>query len=65
MGKPRTGKFELFKTSSKAEPWRWRLRAANGHIICQSEGYQTRSGCENGIQSMRATVPTAAVIDLT
>lgn len=29
------------------------LKAANGQIILTSEGYSAKSGCENGIESVR------------
>ena len=50
-------KFQLFR--DKAGQFRFRLRSRNGKIIAVSEGYQTRSGCENGIQSIRENAPEA------
>ena len=32
------GTVELFKTRAR-QPWRFRLRASNGEIVAQSEGY--------------------------
>lgn len=29
------------------------LKAANGEVIMQSQGYKSRSGCKNGIESVR------------
>lgn len=29
------------------------LKAGNGEVILQSQGYKTSSGCENGIESIR------------
>ncbi len=29
------------------------LKAGNGEVIMQSQGYSSRSGCENGIESVR------------
>ena len=29
------------------------LKAGNGEVIMQSQGYKTSSGCENGIESVR------------
>merc|ERR1719461_1611624 len=56
--KVRHGKFELFK-SEKNEEFYFRLKASNGEIILQSEGYKQKSGCENGIKSVRenSTIP--------
>ena len=52
-------KFQLFR--DKAGQYRFRLKARNGKIIAVSEGYQTRSGCENGIDSVRQNAPAADV----
>jgi len=30
------------------------LKAGNGEVILQSQGYSSASGCENGIESVRA-----------
>ncbi|PHJ39520.1 hypothetical protein P378_02965 [Desulforamulus profundi] len=56
-------KFEIFK-DSKGQ-FRFRLIAKNGEIIAQSEGYDTKQGCENGIQSVKENAPIAVIVDLT
>lgn len=45
------GKFECYK--DKAGEFRFRLKAANGNNILSSEGYKSKSGCTNGIESVR------------
>jgi uncharacterized protein YegP (UPF0339 family) len=50
------GKFEIYK--DKKEEFRFRLKAGNGQNILASEGYSNKSGCENGIQSVRNNAPT-------
>ncbi|HVW64704.1 MAG TPA: YegP family protein [Nitrosospira sp.] len=45
------GKFEIYK--DKAGEFRFRLKAANGQTILASEGYKARSGCANGVESVR------------
>ncbi len=55
------GKFEVYRDS--AGEFRFRLRAANGEVIAASEGYKTRAGCENGIESVRKNAPTAPIVD--
>lgn len=45
------GKFECYK--DKAGEFRFRLKAANGNTILSSEGYKSKSGCANGIESVR------------
>jgi len=44
-------KFECYK--DKAGEYRFRLKAGNGETILSSEGYSSKSGCENGIASVR------------
>ncbi|MGO9153668.1 YegP family protein [Mycobacterium sp.] len=58
-----SGKFEISK--DKAGKHRFHLKAANGEIIASSEGYKTKAGGENGIQSIKTNAPRAAVVDLT
>jgi len=45
------GKFECYK--DKAGEFRFRLKAGNGNTILSSEGYKSKSGCTNGIESVR------------
>lgn len=45
------GKFECYK--DKAGEFRFRLKAGNGETILSSEGYSSKSGCDNGIASVR------------
>jgi len=52
----KTGKFQLFR-SAKNDQYYWRLRAKNSEIILQSEGYETKQGAENGIESVRKNAP--------
>lgn len=47
----RNPKFELYQ--DKAGQFRFRLKARNGKIVGVSEGYSNRSGCLNGIESVR------------
>ena len=49
------GKFELFK--DKAGEFRFRLKAGNGEVILASEGYNDKSGAENGVASVRKNAP--------
>ncbi|ELE6564532.1 YegP family protein [Vibrio parahaemolyticus] len=46
-----SGKFELYKDT--AGEYRFRLKAGNGQNILASEGYTTKSSCENGIDSVK------------
>ena len=57
------GKFELYK--DKSGQFRFRLKASNGEIIAVSESYTTKSGAENGIQSVKTNAPGASTDDQT
>jgi uncharacterized protein YegP (UPF0339 family) len=58
------GKFELY--TDAGGKYRFRLKAGNGEIIAvSSEGYESKSGAENGIESVKTNAPTAAVDDQT
>lgn len=47
-------KFEVFE-DNRGE-YRFRLVAENGEIIATSEGYETKAGCKNGIESVKENV---------
>ena len=48
------GKFEI--TTRKNGEYQFNLKAGNGQVILTSEGYSSKSGCENGIDSVRKNV---------
>lgn len=56
-------KWEIYK--DKAGEFRFRLKAGNGEIIVTGEGYKSKSGCKNGIDSIRRNAPTADIKDTT
>ncbi len=45
------GKFEIKK--DKAGKFRFNLKSSNGQVILSSEGYNSKSACENGIASVQ------------
>lgn len=49
------GKFEIYK--DKSGEFRFRLKASNGQNILASEGYKAKSGCTNGIESVKKNAP--------
>jgi len=49
------GKFVISKRRNGE--YQFDLKAGNGRIILSSEGYASRSGCENGIESVRKNAP--------
>ncbi len=44
-------KFQIFKDS--ANEFRFHLKAANGEIIAESEGYETKESCLDGIEVVK------------
>ena len=53
-------KFEVYR--DKAGEYRFRLKARNGEIIAVGEGYKSKAGCMNGIDSIKRNAPDAAVV---
>ena len=54
-------KFELFL--DKAGKYRFRLKATNGQVIATSEGYSSKAGCLNGIESVKKNAEKAEVME--
>ena len=54
-------KFEVY--TDKAGEFRFRLKATNGQIIATGEGYKSKAGCMNGIDSIRKNAPEASIED--
>lgn len=54
-------KFEIYL--DKKGEYRFRLKARNGEPILASEGYTAKSGCKNGIESVRKNVVGATVVE--
>lgn len=51
----RNPKYQLFVGVN--EQFYFRLRAGNGEIVLASEGYVSKAGAENGIESVRVNSP--------
>jgi len=56
---PSNPRIELF--ADKAGQFRFHLRSRNGAIIAVSEGYQSKSICLSGIQSVLQNAPDAQI----
>ena len=54
-------KFELYQDN--AGEYRFRLKATNGQVIAVSEGYTSKAGCENGIESVKKNAADAEVVE--
>jgi uncharacterized protein YegP (UPF0339 family) len=55
-------KFEVFQ--AKDGKFHFRLKAANGEIIAQSQGYSTKANCTNGIESVKKNAASAEVVEV-
>ncbi len=53
-------KFELYE--DKGGEFRFRLKARNGEVVAVSEGYTTKAGCLNGIESVKKNAPEAETV---
>jgi uncharacterized protein YegP (UPF0339 family) len=47
----------------KVGKYRFRLKAANGEMIAISEGYASKQGCVDGIESVRKNAPIAKIVE--
>ena len=59
--KPMTAKFELFQGAD--EQWYFNLKANNGKVIAQSEGYRRRTGALKGIAAIKKVAREAKIIE--
>lgn len=51
------GRFELYRDASEKKEWRFRLVDGSGDNVLKSEGYGDKSGCTNGIESVKENAP--------
>jgi uncharacterized protein YegP (UPF0339 family) len=56
-------RIEIFKRGLLRR-WYFRVRAENGQIVAQSEGYSRRIDCLHTAYSMRDRIKDAEVIDV-
>ncbi|MGG6463334.1 YegP family protein [Solilutibacter silvestris] len=49
------GKFEI--STRKNGEFQFNLKAGNGQVILTSQGYADKSGCKNGIESVKKNAP--------
>ncbi len=54
-------KFEIY--TDKAGEFRFRLKASNGEPILASEAYTSKSGVENGVESVVKNAADATVVE--
>ncbi len=57
------GKFELY--TDKGGEYRFRLKAGNGEVIAlSSEGYSSKAGAKNGIESIKKNAADAPIVEI-
>jgi uncharacterized protein len=56
------GKFELW--TDKGGQWRFNLKASNGQVIATSEGYSSKAGALNGIESVKSNAAGAPTVEV-
>ena len=56
------GKFELWV--DKGGDYRFNLLAGNGQVIASSQGYSSKAGALNGIESIKTNAPGAEVVEI-
>ncbi len=61
FAKEKHPKFEVY--TDKAGEFRFRLKAVNGEIIAVSEGYEAKSSCLGGIESVKKNAPEAEIVE--
>ena len=54
-------KFEVFK--GKGGDFRFRLKAANGKVVCNGQGYKSKDACLKGIESIKKNAKGASVVE--
>ena len=52
-------KFEYYKNGVK--DWRWRLKGANGEVICSGESHTTKRKCLHAIWLVKASTDADVV----
>ena len=52
------GKYVMKQTAGGS--WRFNLKASNGQVILTSENYNSKSACQNGIESVKTNSPNDA-----
>ena len=54
-------KFEIYL--DKSGEYRFRLKSKNGQTVATGEGYKAKTGCKNGIESVKKNAPDTIVIE--
>lgn len=60
MSAPRMARIEVFPGEGG---WYFHLRAKNGEILCQSEGYGSQRDARRGARALRLAALTARTVE--
>lgn len=63
----RKAQFEVYQQHNymtDALEWRWRLRAANGRIICWGESHPTRYNALRAVRGVMRLAPNAVLVEV-
>lgn len=55
-------KFEFWQ-SKKDKQWYFHLRAPNGEVVAQSQGYSSKDNCINGINAVKLYSQNAVIFE--
>jgi uncharacterized protein YegP (UPF0339 family) len=55
-------KYEIFQSETDGS-WRWRLKARNGEILAQSEGYTRKEDAERGLTDAKEASAEADLVE--
>ena len=58
----KTGSFEIFQDDK--EEYHFILKATNGEVIAESQGYKTKAACLKGIESVQRNASNAKISEV-
>ena len=58
----KNGSFEIFQ--DEQEEYHFVLKASNGEVIAESQGYKTKSACLKGIESVQRNASSAKISEV-
>lgn len=62
-GPSRTAKFQVFQNKSN-DSWRWRLVAANGEELANSQPYSSKQAAMDGTEALKRAANDAELVEL-
>lgn len=54
--------MKIFVFKGENGQWYWHIKASNGKIICQSEGYKRKGGAMKAIKSLKLNLSKAMLV---